>query len=124
MGSPKIWAFCSVFLAIVSLTAVVSEETCSHGEHAPALPAALEYLEEHKEEAQQDALDLVTIPSISSMPDYKEHVREAGQWLVRRMRKAGLEVSHLITTACPHTVMHCTCNTISSEKTCVLSMTD
>ncbi len=93
MASLKIWAVCTISLALGSLHVVISEETCSRGQDTPALPAALQYLEEHKEEAQQDVLDLVTIPSISSMSGYKEHVREAGQWLVRRLRRAGLEVS-------------------------------
>ncbi|CAL8463240.1 g2774 [Coccomyxa elongata] len=31
-------------------------------------------------------------------PDYNEHVRKAGQWLVRRLRKAGLENAQMLRT--------------------------
>ncbi len=91
MWTAIILALISASMSASSISA--SEDSCLlRAGSLDALPAALEFLDNNQDEAQQDVLQLVRFPSISSMPQYKESVREAGQWLVRRMRRAGLEV--------------------------------
>jgi hypothetical protein len=87
------WIASALLLTLITRINLASEETCVPRSDSYALSAALEYLDNNQDAAQQDVLQLVKIPSLSSMPQYKESVREAGQWLVRRLRRAGLEVS-------------------------------
>ena len=58
-----------------------------------SLDAALDYLslDANKQRFVQDLLDLVSIPSISSLPERKPDVEKAAVWCSERLRKAGLE---------------------------------
>ena len=80
-----------LLVANVSLT-MASEDPCGSDNEGPSLPSALSFLERHAMEAEQDLLALAAIPSISSMVDYHTHVLDAGKWLVRRLRRAGMKV--------------------------------
>ncbi len=75
------------------LMAVASEEYCEFESKAPALSSALAFLEGHAVEADQDLLELAALPSISSMVEYHTYVLDAGKWLVKRLRRAGMKVS-------------------------------
>lgn len=54
--------------------------------------AALEYIEKHSKQFDEDLLQLAAIPSIASMPKHADDVRKAADWLVKRLKKAGLKV--------------------------------
>lgn len=98
MTARKTCLACTFLWCLVQGAIAANEGSCTSSRGSNPLAAALEYLDKHQEEAQQDVLQLARFPSISSMPEYGEHVREAGRWLVRRLRKAGLEVTHLYFT--------------------------
>ncbi len=72
--------------------ALASEGSCGYESKAPSLPSALAFLEGHAVEAEQDLLELAALPSISSMPEYHTYVLDAGKWLVKRLRRAGMKV--------------------------------
>ena len=89
LSCPSLVILC---LANVSML-LASDNTCNKRDiEEPSLRSALALLERHAAEAEQDLLDLAAIPSISSMEDYHPHVLDAGKWLVRRLRRAGLKV--------------------------------
>ena len=58
-----------------------------------SLDAALDYisLDANKQRFIKDLLDLVSIPSISSLPKRKPDVEKAATWCSERLKKAGLE---------------------------------
>ena len=60
---------------------------------ASSLDAALDYisLDSNKQRFVKDLLDLVSIPSISSLPERKPDVEKAAAWCSERLKKAGLE---------------------------------
>jgi acetylornithine deacetylase/succinyl-diaminopimelate desuccinylase-like protein len=43
--------------------------------------------------AQAELLELVAIPSISSLPQHQPDIALAADWLVARLHKAGFQVS-------------------------------
>ena len=50
-----------------------------------------DYLEENKQNHINELIDLCTIPSISSLPEYADEVRRAGQWTLDKYKAVGLE---------------------------------
>mmetsp|Transcript_2350 Transcript_2350/g.8403 ORF Transcript_2350/g.8403 Transcript_2350/m.8403 type:complete len:506 (+) Transcript_2350:97-1614(+) len=59
------------------------------GARAPS--AVLDYLEEHLEQHKQEIVDIVSIPSISALPEHLPDVEKCADWIVARTTKAGLE---------------------------------
>ena len=55
------------------------------------MPAWQAYLDENKTRFTDEMLDFLRIPSISSLPEHAADVRQAGEWVVRRMQAAGIE---------------------------------
>src|SRR5262249_39651970 len=56
------------------------------------------YLQKHRERFLNDLLEFLRIPSISSLSEHVTDVRLAGEWVVERMRAAGLEGVRLLPT--------------------------
>lgn len=50
-----------------------------------------DYLKENKDAHLEELIEFCTIPSISSLPEYADEVRRAGEWTLKRFKKAGLE---------------------------------
>jgi acetylornithine deacetylase/succinyl-diaminopimelate desuccinylase-like protein len=48
------------------------------------------YLDEQQDRLVREYLDLLRIPSISTLPDQKEEVRRAAAWTARRLAEAGI----------------------------------
>ena len=82
----------SMLLMAHVLLTLASGDLCDSGSEGPSLHSAMAFLERHAVEAEQDLLELAAFPSISSMEDYHTHVLDAGKWLVRRLRRAGMKV--------------------------------
>lgn len=83
---------------------LVCQKDCSPDEFS--LSSALAFLEGQAVEAEQDLVELAAIPSISSMDEYHKHVLEAGKWVIRRLKRAGLKVTYhplcLLSLRCIH----------------------
>ena len=56
------------------------------------------YLEEHKPRFLEELLDLLRIPSISSLPEHAADVARAAEWTASRLRAAGVEAVRVLPT--------------------------
>jgi len=50
-----------------------------------------EYLDGHQEQYVEELKQFLRIPSISSLPEHKADVRNAAEWVARRLENAGIE---------------------------------
>jgi acetylornithine deacetylase/succinyl-diaminopimelate desuccinylase-like protein len=60
--------------------------------------AALDYAGDHKQELLDDLIALLKIPSISTLPEYKEDLEQAGTWIADRLTSLGFEKAGLLPT--------------------------
>jgi acetylornithine deacetylase/succinyl-diaminopimelate desuccinylase-like protein len=51
------------------------------------------YLEENRARSQAELFEFLRIPSVSARSEHRDDVRRAAEWLLEKMRDAGLEVS-------------------------------
>jgi acetylornithine deacetylase/succinyl-diaminopimelate desuccinylase-like protein len=56
------------------------------------LEAALKHAREQRDEAEADFMDLLSIPSVSSLTRHREDCRRAADWTVRKLEAMGMEV--------------------------------
>lgn len=56
------------------------------------------YLESNRQRFHEELLDLLRIPSISSLPEHAADVRRAGEWVAARLTSAGLEGVRILET--------------------------
>jgi acetylornithine deacetylase/succinyl-diaminopimelate desuccinylase-like protein len=56
------------------------------------------YLEQNQERFDEELLDFLRIPSVSTAPERAEDVRKAAEWVRRRLRAAGVPFLELIDT--------------------------
>jgi acetylornithine deacetylase/succinyl-diaminopimelate desuccinylase-like protein len=63
------------------------------------LTQALDYAGQHRDDALSDLLEFIRIPSISTLPENRDDVRAAAQWLADKMTTVGLEHVQIIPTA-------------------------
>jgi acetylornithine deacetylase/succinyl-diaminopimelate desuccinylase-like protein len=56
------------------------------------------YLDHHRYRFQEDLLDFLRIPSISSLPEHAGDVQRAGEWVASRLRAAGIEGVRILPT--------------------------
>ncbi len=57
------------------------------------------YLDDHQEVHRRDMLEFLSIPSISSLPEFSDDVHRAAEWVANRLRRAGLEDVAVLPTA-------------------------
>ena len=73
-------------------------EFCTYAAEDP-----LRYLEKHASDYNTELIDLVNIPSVSSLPEHQEDILSAATWLNMRLSQAGLEVCPPCTCSSWHT---------------------
>jgi acetylornithine deacetylase/succinyl-diaminopimelate desuccinylase-like protein len=56
------------------------------------------YLTDHAAAYQEELLEFLRIPSVSALPDHAGDVRRAGEWVERRLTKAGVEGVRMLET--------------------------
>ena len=56
------------------------------------------YLHDHKQQYLEELLELLRIPSISSLPEHKDDVQKAAEWVSVRLQQAGLEDVQVLET--------------------------
>ena len=56
------------------------------------LDQVLRRAREGRGQAEEELLDLLSIPSVSALPEHREDCRRAAEWLVGRLRQMGLRV--------------------------------
>ncbi|MCG8449601.1 MAG: M20/M25/M40 family metallo-hydrolase, partial [Pirellulales bacterium] len=64
----------------------------------PALQQVLQFVDDHRQQFQDDLMELLRIPSISADSSYANDMRRAADWLVEHLRSIGLSVE-LVETA-------------------------
>lgn len=62
------------------------------------LQQALAYMDDHRPEFLSSLCDLLRIPSISTLPEYRPEIERAAGWLVRYFQKMGMTRVELIQT--------------------------
>ncbi len=62
------------------------------------MSSALDYAKQHADTFHRNLLDLIRIPSISTLPENKKDIQRAAEWLIDDMRRIGLR-THLYSTA-------------------------
>jgi acetylornithine deacetylase/succinyl-diaminopimelate desuccinylase-like protein len=101
----KLRSASALLLAAATLLFALLSRSLASKEARPrpssSLDAALDYisLEKNKQRFVKDLLDLVSIPSISSLPERKPDVERAAVWCSERLEKAGLENVQIIRAA-------------------------
>ena len=60
-----------------------------------------EYLDSHQSRFVDELLEFIRIPSVSAKPENTGDVRVAGQWVVDRLRAAGIDNAEMLETAGP-----------------------
>jgi acetylornithine deacetylase/succinyl-diaminopimelate desuccinylase-like protein len=56
------------------------------------------FIEERKEKYVSELLDFLSIASISSLSEHADDVRQAGEWVAERLRKAGMDAVEVMPT--------------------------
>ena len=56
------------------------------------------YLHDHKQQYLEELLEFLRIPSISSLPEHKDDVQKAAEWVSVRLQQAGLEDVQVLET--------------------------
>ena len=68
-------------------------------ENAPMSPRSLqEHLQQARDQQLADLKEWLAIPSISTLPEHRDDVRAAADWLAETMRRVGLENVEIIAT--------------------------
>ena len=57
-----------------------------------------DYLREHQQQYLDELLEFLRIPSISSLPEHKEDVHTAAEWVSARLNQAGMEDVQVLET--------------------------
>jgi acetylornithine deacetylase/succinyl-diaminopimelate desuccinylase-like protein len=56
------------------------------------LDQVLERAREGRSEAESDLFELISIPSVSALPEHREDCRRAASWLARKLHRMGMQV--------------------------------
>lgn len=57
------------------------------------------YLEEHRQEHLDQLFEFLRIPSVSSLPEHKDDIQRAAEWVARQLRDAGVPKVEIMPTA-------------------------
>ncbi len=63
------------------------------------LEQALQFATSHQEEHLNQLIDLLRIPSVSTLPEHKEDVQRTAHWLVEHMASIGIQEARIMPTA-------------------------
>ncbi len=58
-----------------------------------------EYLEDNESSYLDELCEFLRIPSISSLPEHADDVRQAAEWVADRLKTAGIEEVQVLATA-------------------------
>ncbi|PNW86247.1 hypothetical protein CHLRE_02g078650v5 [Chlamydomonas reinhardtii] len=104
MGVQPKLSKCLLALSTLALLACLPQAQ-SFDQSAP-LQSVLKRLERQSDRYDADLTDLVAFPSVSALPDHLPHLLAAADWLVERLRQAGLQNMEILPTEGPHPVVY------------------
>lgn len=92
------------FLIIFSLLSSVylsaqNTNPVKQSSNKQAMPVYEKYFEKNKDQHLKEFIDLVSIPSISSMPSHQADVKKAAEWIVKKLQSIGMSSAMEIPTA-------------------------
>jgi acetylornithine deacetylase/succinyl-diaminopimelate desuccinylase-like protein len=98
--SLALFLFVSLHLCVIThSTAQNSPSKTSKKEQENASwTAYVKYINAHEEEHVKEFMELVSIPSISSIPSHNPDVIKAGEWIVKKLKSIGITNAALIPT--------------------------
>jgi acetylornithine deacetylase/succinyl-diaminopimelate desuccinylase-like protein len=70
------------------------------------MPSAIAYAQQNQERFLSELKDLLRIPSVSTLPEHKEDIRRAAQFIADEMKRIGLEHVEIISTQ-GHPLVYC-----------------
>lgn len=89
-------------LLIIALFHLLSFQLSAQKKKATAtqtpIAAYEKYMEANKESQLKEFVELISIPSISSIPTHKEDVAKAANWIVNKMKSIGIPTAQIIPT--------------------------
>ena len=97
-------SFLSVFVSIsllVSMYASAQQTRPAKSKKAPAGPATgayEKYIDDNEQAHVKEFVDLVAIPSISSIPSHKADVEKAAAWIVNKLKTIGMTTAQQLPT--------------------------
>src|SRR5664279_2956564 len=91
--------FSLILLTNTNLTAQIASGKNSKKEKANSSAASYEkYIDDHMDEHLKEFVELVSIPSISSMASHKPDVEKAAAWIVNKLKAIGMTTAEQIQT--------------------------
>ena len=92
-----------IFLTIVSLSTntqlLAQKATTKKGTIKSAMPLYEKYIDDNMDAHLKEFVELVSIPSISSIPANKADVAKTGAWIVNKLKSIGITSAELLPTA-------------------------
>jgi len=86
-------------LTIANSTAQhTSSKTTKQGKVNSSLASYEKYIDDHMSAHQKEFIELVSIPSISSIPSHKSDVARTATWIVKKLKAIGMTTAQLIPT--------------------------
>jgi acetylornithine deacetylase/succinyl-diaminopimelate desuccinylase-like protein len=67
--------------------------------HTETVPTSVEFIEQNESRFLEELLEFIRIPSISTLPERKQDVQRAAEFVASRLKEAGMENVELIATA-------------------------
>jgi acetylornithine deacetylase/succinyl-diaminopimelate desuccinylase-like protein len=61
--------------------------------------SVIDYLQQNRERSLGELKQFLRIPSVSAKGEHKQDTRKAAEWLVERMKEAGLQTAEAVPTA-------------------------
>lgn len=62
-------------------------------------PAWEQYLQDHRQQHLDELFELLRIPSVSALPDHKDDIRRAAEWVANRLKAAGVPRVEILETS-------------------------
>jgi acetylornithine deacetylase/succinyl-diaminopimelate desuccinylase-like protein len=84
----------SISTQLIAQNAKTKKETTKS-----AMPAYEKYIDEHMDAHLKEFVELVSIPSISSIPAHKADVEKAAAWIVNKLKAVGMTTAQILPTA-------------------------
>ena len=92
-----------IFLTIVGLSTntqlLAQKATTKKGTIKSAMPLYEKYIDDNMDAHLKEFVELVSIPSISSIPANKADVAKTGAWIVNKLKSIGITSAELLPTA-------------------------
>lgn len=95
---PALVFFLSLNLLISTNSTAQKNKTSKNKEVKSSIASYERYIDENNEEHLKEFLELVSIPSISSIPSHKDDVAKAANWIVNKLKSIGMPTAQVIAT--------------------------